>query len=226
MYGAELIRRRMHLQKQVVADAVGITTTTLKLLEEEVPGSMSLYIYLSLAEYYGVTIDDLLEEYPDDAAGLGAHPPTESGREQETNCLTWYRRAYNLSFHELATLLGKNHRYFANKACAELVAREEYVEILAAREGISPDEFRARYSKSSVEEFRRPVIDAMETGENIRKMRLSRGLLVADVQRHFNYDTPQAIYWWERGAILPTADALYALSKLFCVKMDDIIVGG
>ena len=74
----------------------------------------------------------------------------------------------------------------------------------------------------SVKQF--PVIDLPATGDNIRRLRQSRGLSVRDLQRFFGFEEPQAIYKWQRGQSLPTVDNLFALSTLLDVPMNDILV--
>ena len=69
-----------------------------------------------------------------------------------------------------------------------------------------------------------PVIDLVATGENIRRMRLERGLTVRDLQSYFGFEEPRAIYKWQKGESLPTVDNLYALGKLFEVPMDQILI--
>ena len=69
-----------------------------------------------------------------------------------------------------------------------------------------------------------PVIDLVATGDNIRRLRLERGLSVRDLQTFFGFEQPQAIYKWQKGACLPTVDNLYALGSLFGVPMDQILV--
>lgn len=69
-----------------------------------------------------------------------------------------------------------------------------------------------------------PVIDMKKTGKNIQKLREDRGLTVNDVRQYINLDSPQAIYQWQRGIALPSVDHLLALSLLFEVKMEDILV--
>ncbi len=69
-----------------------------------------------------------------------------------------------------------------------------------------------------------PVIDLSATGLNIVCLRVSAGLTVRDLQDIFGFDTPQAIYKWQRGDALPTADNLAVLAMLFGVKIDDILV--
>ena len=69
-----------------------------------------------------------------------------------------------------------------------------------------------------------PVIDAVATGENIKRLREECGYSVGDIQRTFEFNTPQAIYKWQQGVALPTIENLAVLSVLFGVPMDDIII--
>ena len=69
-----------------------------------------------------------------------------------------------------------------------------------------------------------PVIDLSATGDNIRRLRLARGLTVRDLQGYFGFEEPRAIYKWQRGESLPTVDNLYALSRLLEVPMDQILI--
>lgn len=68
------------------------------------------------------------------------------------------------------------------------------------------------------------VIDMVRTGCQIEKLMLENKLTVKDLQRYFNFATPQAIYKWKYGDCLPSLDNLVVLAKLFHVKMDDIII--
>ena len=49
-----------------------------------------------------------------------------------------------------------------------------------------------------------PVIDMVETGKNIMRLREERGMTVRDLQAYFGFEEPQAIYKWQRGKSLPT----------------------
>lgn len=69
-----------------------------------------------------------------------------------------------------------------------------------------------------------PIIDMAATGRNIRALRLERGLTVREIQKFFGFEEPRAIYQWQSGKALPTVDNLCALSKLFEVQMEDILV--
>ena len=69
-----------------------------------------------------------------------------------------------------------------------------------------------------------PVIDLVATGNNIRRLRMERGLTVRDLQSYFGFEEPRAIYKWQKGESLPTVDNLYALGVLFEVPIDQILV--
>lgn len=69
-----------------------------------------------------------------------------------------------------------------------------------------------------------PVIDLAATGKNIKHLRKKNGLTVGDLQKYFGFTTPQAIYKWQKGQSLPSVDHLFAMSSLFKVSMQDILV--
>ena len=69
-----------------------------------------------------------------------------------------------------------------------------------------------------------PVIDLLATGKNIARLRKERGLSVRDLQGWFGFEEPQAIYKWQWGKSLPSVDNLLALSALFGVPMDAILI--
>ena len=69
-----------------------------------------------------------------------------------------------------------------------------------------------------------PTIDLKATGENIIRLRKENGYSVRELQRYFGFEEPQAIYKWQQGKCLPSVDNLYALSRLFGVSMNEILV--
>lgn len=69
-----------------------------------------------------------------------------------------------------------------------------------------------------------PVIDLVATGNNIRRLRIERGLTVRDIQSYFGFEEPRAVYKWQNGESLPTVDNLYALGNLLDVPMDGILI--
>lgn len=69
-----------------------------------------------------------------------------------------------------------------------------------------------------------PTIDMVKTGQNIMRLRKENGLSVKDLQDIFGFTTPQAIYKWQRGAVLPTVDNLVILANVFHVHIDEILI--
>lgn len=69
-----------------------------------------------------------------------------------------------------------------------------------------------------------PIIDLPATGANIRRLRLEKGYSISALQQYLRLESPQAVYCWQRGRNLPSVDNLYAISKLWGVSMNDILV--
>ena len=69
-----------------------------------------------------------------------------------------------------------------------------------------------------------PSIDLTATGIRITQLRQSAGLTVRDLQDIFGFNTPQAIYRWQRGLALPTLDNLVILAAVFGTSLDSIVV--
>lgn len=72
--------------------------------------------------------------------------------------------------------------------------------------------------------FRYPVIDVEKTGKRIEELRKKRGFKVREIAVLMGFQEPQAVYKWQQGKALPSLDNLFALSRLFDVRMEDIIV--
>lgn len=68
-----------------------------------------------------------------------------------------------------------------------------------------------------------PIINLSETGSNIKRLRVNKGISVQSLSTIFGFNTPQAIYKWERGDCLPTIDNLVILARTLDVKVDDIL---
>ena len=71
-----------------------------------------------------------------------------------------------------------------------------------------------------------PVVNMERTGQNIAYLRRQHGMSVRQLQDMMGFSTPQAIYKWQRGETLPTVDNLVALSAIFAVPIDAILITG
>ena len=69
-----------------------------------------------------------------------------------------------------------------------------------------------------------PIIDLIETGKNIKRIREASGISVRDIQDVLGFTNPQAIYKWQKGECLPTIDNLVILASVLGVTIDEILV--
>ncbi len=69
-----------------------------------------------------------------------------------------------------------------------------------------------------------PVIDVVATGRKIRELRKNSNLKVSDIMDFMGLESVQAVYKWQRGETLPSVDNLFALSRLFGITVDDILM--
>ena len=68
-----------------------------------------------------------------------------------------------------------------------------------------------------------PTINMEETGKRIKELRLKAGYSVKDIQKKFNFGTPQAIYKWEQGATLPSLENLADIAEVLGVTINDLV---
>lgn len=68
-----------------------------------------------------------------------------------------------------------------------------------------------------------PTIDMAATGANIRNLRKSAGMTIADLQDACGV-SGAAVGKWQRGDSVPTIDNLVVLAAIWGMKVDDIIV--
>lgn len=71
-----------------------------------------------------------------------------------------------------------------------------------------------------------PVIDVEGTSKKLKSMRVQHNLSVAQLQEKFAMENPQSIYNWENPSnkTLPCIDNLVILSKLYKIRIDDLLV--
>lgn len=67
-------------------------------------------------------------------------------------------------------------------------------------------------------------INMTETGNNISKFRKEKGITVRQIQEVMGFNTPQAIFKWQRGETMPSLDNMLVLSELFEKKIEEIVV--
>lgn len=69
-----------------------------------------------------------------------------------------------------------------------------------------------------------PTLDIKATGERIKKLRTEHKLTVEEISAYMGFESVQAVYKWQSGKSLPTVDNLFALSRLFGVPIENILV--
>lgn len=60
-------------------------------------------------------------------------------------------------------------------------------------------------------------INQKATGARIRELRIARGLRVTDISSYMGFESPQAVFKWQRGDSLPDVPNLYRLMNLLQV---------
>lgn len=69
-----------------------------------------------------------------------------------------------------------------------------------------------------------PVIDMEATGIRLRRIMEQKKITAKCIQQYLGLACVQSIYRWLNGRSMPTIDHLYALSELFRMPLDDIVV--
>lgn len=137
-------KRRMTLKE--LARAAGCAPAFLILQERKASLSASSALVASVAGALDVTMEELFQEYPEEALEAGDHHGNRSrpgGR--PLNVVGRYRLAHNLTYVELADLLGQNSSQAARNLCISPRPSRQTLEKLAALEGIGVEELLRRY---------------------------------------------------------------------------------
>ena len=66
-------------------------------------------------------------------------------------------------------------------------------------------------------------INMTQTGKNISRLRKENGITVKQTQDVRGFNTPQAVYKWQRGETMPSLDNILVLSKLFNKSVEEIV---
>ena len=66
-------------------------------------------------------------------------------------------------------------------------------------------------------------IDMIQTGINISRLRKENGITIKRIQEAMGFNTPQAVYKWQRGESMPSLDNMLVLSQLLNTSVAEII---
>ena len=69
-----------------------------------------------------------------------------------------------------------------------------------------------------------PVIDLVKTGNNIKRISKESGFSADMIRDLLGISDRSNVYKWFRGEVLPTVDNLLALSILFGVTINEMII--
>ena len=70
-----------------------------------------------------------------------------------------------------------------------------------------------------------PTIDMKATGMRLRRIMKQKKISPKAVQDFLGLSCVQSIYRWLNGCSMPSVDHLYALSELFQMPIDQMIIG-
>ena len=72
--------------------------------------------------------------------------------------------------------------------------------------------------------MRLPVINMIETGNNIKQLRIKKGMSIKELSVILGLISTQAIYAWEHGTTVPNLEHLLHLSAIFEIEVDELVV--
>ena len=69
-----------------------------------------------------------------------------------------------------------------------------------------------------------PVIDLAKTGKNIKRIAKENGYSADKIRDVLGISDKSSVYKWFRGEVLPAVDNLLAMSILFGVTINELII--
>ena len=147
MNGIQYCRKKNRMSIKELAGKAEVCPMTISKLEKADQIRVSCLTLHRIACALGVTMDDLLKNYPDELITPSDRTPFPQRTGCPTNCVSNYRLAHNLSHEELGRRLGNRTRSLSQIACKLETPKDKHVKALAAWEGISDKAFREKYGK-------------------------------------------------------------------------------
>lgn len=145
--GTEFYRSKARMSIRELSERSGVCAAVLvKLCGGEPPMNTPLSVYMRAAEALDVSLADLLKMHDERELDIGDQAAYPSRTECMTNCVAVYRRTKGLTYEQLARRLGSPNRECGRQACAGERAGKKHVRVLAAYEGITPEQFRQQYA--------------------------------------------------------------------------------
>lgn len=69
-----------------------------------------------------------------------------------------------------------------------------------------------------------PTIDICQTGLRLKALRKQNSINNTDLAAYLHLSSPRVIHRWHAGECLPSLDHMYALSVLYDISMNEMIV--
>ena len=148
--GTEYYCRLARISKQKLINRTGLSRVVVQdLFSGRKAMKRSALQYMRVAEALDVTIDQLLQRYDESELGDGDRASFPSRTEDLRNCVAVYRRKKGLTYAQLGERLGGKTRACGHEACIGEHPRKKHVKVLAAYEGITPEEFCKLYASDT-----------------------------------------------------------------------------
>ena len=147
MNGFKVYRLKKHYSRKELATMVDVPECQILLCEKDAL-KINLKVAIRMAKVLDVTVDELLSNYDEEELSISDRVTRRQGHvaQHPANSIGVYRRAENLSYQQLADILGIGSRQGAQKVCRSRKPSRKHIETLTAREGLTLAEFCLRYA--------------------------------------------------------------------------------
>lgn len=149
MNGIKFWRLKRRMSYAELARRSNCSYDAISHLEKGIGDSTSYLFLLRLADALGVTLDDLLDEYPEDALSPGDHPAARYTAQMALNPVGRYCREHNISLPQYAQMAGVRSRQAARRVWTKQKLKPSNVRPLAELEGLTVEEFLCRYEEEN-----------------------------------------------------------------------------
>lgn len=113
-------RLKGRFSKEQVVQATGICRVMLDRMEADQEHLRNCRFYMALAKFYGVFVEELLAEYPENALSPGDQYIRISAVDPR-NCVEAWRREHNLNCLQVAQTLGLKTRESGRTVCKKTI---------------------------------------------------------------------------------------------------------
>lgn len=147
--GIKYWRRKKRFTRKELSKRAAVSENFITNAEKEISPQTVFSTYIKLANALSVPLDDLLKEYDDSQLDYCDHATylfKKKRPPENANCIAKYRIDENLTYQQLSEILGITSREGARKICNSSCPSSKHLKTVAAREGISVEEFLFRYT--------------------------------------------------------------------------------